>query len=244
MSNVVLDAAGICRTYGRGERRIEVLRELDLAVEADESVAIVGESGIGKSTLLHILGGLDRPERGRLHFGGRDLKLASPQDLAEIRNREIGFIFQFHHLLPEFTALENVEMPLRIAGRHDGRDEARGLLERIGMGDRLEHIPGRLSGGEQQRVAIARSIVNSPSLVLADEPTGNLDPATGAAVFTTLKELHRERAFAIVLVTHNERLARGCDRVLHMLDGGLTKLDEAATRAYFEARSPVGNSPG
>jgi lipoprotein-releasing system ATP-binding protein len=234
----LLAARGLSKAYRSGPRRIEVLRELDLAVLDGESVAIVGDSGVGKSTLLHLLGGLDRPDAGRLTFRDRDLLAGDAARLAEYRNRNVGFVFQFHHLLPEFSALENVEMPFRIGRRDDGRERALELLERLGLRDRLDHRPSALSGGEQQRVAIARALAADPSLVLADEPTGNLDPSTGKRVFDLLRELQRERGFALVLASHSERLARGCDRILRLENGHLTSLGADEARAYFSLDSP------
>jgi len=235
MSEPLLRAHGLAKAYRTGTRRIAVLRELDLELFEAETVAVVGQSGVGKSTLLHLLGGLDRPDAGELFFRGQQLDPDRAASIAEYRNRNVGFIFQFHHLLPEFTALENVEMPFRIR-RFDGdfTTPARDLLIRMGLADRLTHRPGELSGGEQQRVAIARAVVGSPALVLADEPTGNLDPHTGERVFRLLGELQRERRFCLLLVSHNERLARGCHRVLRLDEGRLVPLGEAETRAYFE----------
>jgi len=234
----LLRARGLCKTYRSGPRTIEVLRELDLDVAPGESVAIIGDSGVGKSTLLHLLGGLDRPDRGRLSFRGEELFDAGRPRLAEYRNRNVGFVFQFHHLLPEFSALENVEMPFRIGRRADGAGPARQLLERLGLSERLQHRPGALSGGEQQRVAIARALVARPALVLADEPTGNLDPATGKRVWDLLRGLQRELGFALVLASHSERLARGCDRMLRLLDGSLAPLGADEARAYFSLDRP------
>jgi len=212
-----------------------VLRGVDLEVSSGEAVAVVGVSGVGKSTLLHILGGLDRPQSGQLYFRGAEVFANGPRALAEYRNRHVGFIFQLHHLLPEFTAVENVEMPFRIGRRMAGaRDRARKLLVQLGLGDRLDHHPGALSGGEQQRVTIARAVAAGPSLVLADEPTGNLDPATGSAVFSLLRGIQRERQFALMVATHSEKLARGCDRVLRLEGGRLRSIDEAETRVYFD----------
>ncbi len=235
MSEPLLRALEIHKSFGPEERRIDVLRGVDLEVEAGEALAIVGDSGVGKSTLLHILGGLDRPDRGRVLFRGDDVHAGGVARQAAYRNRQVGLVFQLHHLLPEFTALENVEMPFRIARRNGNfRAEARDMLERLGLGDRLHHYPGILSGGEQQRVAIARALAMGPGLVLADEPTGNLDPATGMEVFRMLRELQRRRPFALVLATHSERLARGCHRLARLLDGKLTALDERGSRAYFD----------
>lgn len=235
MNEPLLRASGLCKSFRSGSGRIEVLCGLDLQIVQGEAVAIVGDSGVGKSTLLHILGGLDRPDSGSVVFRGRDVHAGTVEQRAEYRNRHVGFVFQLHHLLPEFTALENVEMPYRIGRRTDDfRTEARRLLERIGLADRLSHYPGTLSGGEQQRVAIARAITMGPGLVLADEPTGNLDPATGLEVFRLLRELQSERPFALVLATHSERLARGCDSLARLEDGTLHALDERQTREYFD----------
>ena len=233
MSEALLAARGLCRAFDSGARRIEVLRELDLDVVAGRALAIVGDSGVGKSTLLHLLGGLDRPDRGRVLFRGADVFGRGAQERARYRNRHVGFVFQMHHLLPEFTALENVELPFRIGRRRDGTTAARDLLERLGLGERLDHPPGRLSGGEQQRVAIARAIVTQPEVVLADEPTGNLDPATGLEVLRLMRALQRERGFALILATHSERLARGCDELARLDGGRLHFLDEDQTRQYF-----------
>lgn len=235
MSERLLEARGLTKTYRGVTRRIDVLTRLDLEVAAGESVAIVGDSGVGKSTLLHLLGGLDRPDAGALMFEGSDVFTRDAAGLAEYRNRRVGFLFQFHHLLPEFTALENVEMPFRI-GRRTGEigGRAREILGRLGLSERLGHVPGALSGGEQQRVAIARALVTEPALVLADEPTGNLDPSTGDRVFSLLRELQRERSFALVLATHSERLAAGSHRVLRLDGGSLGALDAEQTRDYFK----------
>jgi lipoprotein-releasing system ATP-binding protein len=247
MTDGLLRVTGLSRSFVSGSRRIDVLRDLELQVDAGESVAIVGDSGVGKSTLLHLLGGLDRPDAGRVVYRGRDVPWGDPRAMGRYRNQEIGFVFQFHHLLPEFTALENVEMPFRIAGRRAAaRATALGLLERLGLSERVTHTPGRMSGGEQQRVAIARAVAFSPALVLADEPTGNLDPATGARVWETLSELQRELGFALLLATHNERLAAGCDRVLRLVDGRLEELAADAAAAYFrhpDARSDSQEAP-
>jgi len=234
MSESVLTARGIVKSYRSGERDLNVLRGLDLDVEAGEAVAVIGDSGVGKSTLLHILGGLDLPDAGTVAFRGRETVTAKGGDLAEYRNREVGFIFQFHHLLPEFTALENVEMPFRI-GRRPGDPvaPARAMLERLGLSDRLSHRPSALSGGEQQRVAIARAVAPGPSVVLADEPTGNLDPGTGASVFGMLRELQRDRGFALVLATHSGRVAHGCDRMLRLVDGRLRAMEDGEALRYF-----------
>jgi lipoprotein-releasing system ATP-binding protein len=183
--------------------------------------AIVGPSGVGKSTLLHLLGGLERPTAGAIRYGETDLAVLSDADLARFRNRRVGFVFQFHHLLPEFSALENVMMPLLIrrCQTAEARTRSVALLGRVGLAARLRHRPGELSGGEQQRVAIARALIGEPAVLLADEPTGNLDTKTGNEVFELMRELNRERHLTCVFITHNEDLARRTDRVLRMLDG-------------------------
>jgi lipoprotein-releasing system ATP-binding protein len=234
MSDALLIARGLDKSYPSAAGPIEVLRALDLDVGAGEAVAVVGDSGVGKSTLLHVLGGLDRPQAGTLSFRGREVFSGDAGSLAQYRNRAVGFVFQFHHLLPEFSALENVAMPFRI-GRRPGFDgAARAVLERIGLGHRLHHRPSALSGGEQQRVAIARAVAPGPALVLADEPTGNLDPSTGASVFALLRDLQAEKGFALVLATHSGRVARGCDRILRLDEGRLRRLDADEAGAYFE----------
>ncbi len=234
MSDVVLSASEVSKSYASGERAIDVLRGLDLEIVSGEAVAVVGDSGVGKSTLLHILGGLDRPDSGVVRFRGETLD-NDVSFMARYRNRHVGFVFQLHHLLPEFTALENVEMPFRI-GRctDDFRERAREILEQLGLGERLDHYPGELSGGEQQRVAMARAVAPEPDIVLADEPTGNLDPATGLAVFETLRELRERRGFALVLATHSERLARACDRILRLEQGRLRTLEVEEAERYFD----------
>jgi lipoprotein-releasing system ATP-binding protein len=234
MSEPLLSARGLHKSYRSGPRTIQVLKGLDLDISESEAVAIVGDSGVGKSTLLHILGGLDHHDAGELLFRGSHVYAGDARQLAEHRNRNIGFIFQFHYLLPEFTALENVEMPFRVGRREgDSAAEARRILTRLGLQERLAHRPGELSGGEQQRVAIARALAVGPRLVLADEPTGNLDPGTGRRVFELLRELQRERSFALVLASHSERLATGCDRVLRLDEGKLRPLGKAEERRYF-----------
>ena len=211
----------LTKEYVDGSRVVRVLTDLDFDVAAGERVAIVGESGVGKSTLLHIVGTLDRPTRGEVWFDGEDLAKKSDRELAHFRNRAVGFIFQFHHLLPDFTALENVMMPARIGGTAPdaAARRATALLERVGLAARLDHRPGELSGGEQQRVAVARALVQGPRLVLADEPTGNLDPATGAGVQQLLLELNREHEVTLVVVTHNAGLAGAMDRTVRLRAG-------------------------
>ncbi len=211
----------VTKEYVDGPRVVRVLTGLDLEIAPGERVAIVGESGVGKSTLLHILGTLDRPSSGEVWFDGEDLASKSDRELASFRNREVGFIFQFHHLLPDFTALENVMMPARIAGVRvePARKRAAALLERVGLAERFEHKPGELSGGEQQRVAVARALIQQPRVLLADEPTGNLDPVTGEGVQELLIELNRERRTTLVVVTHNRGLADAMDRTLRLAAG-------------------------
>ncbi len=223
----LVDARGVRKGYLVGSTTLTVLRDLELAVDAGEMVAIVGASGVGKSTLLHILGGLDRVDAGVVRIGAADLTAMPDPAVVAFRNRHVGFVFQFHHLLPEFTALDNVAMPQRIAGKSRGaaRERARTLLEQLGLGERLHHQPAQMSGGEQQRVAIARALANAPRVVLADEPTGNLDPATSEAVFKSLFDLCRREGVAAVVATHNMELARFMDRVFGLRDGHLEARD-------------------
>ncbi|MEO8601028.1 MAG: ABC transporter ATP-binding protein [bacterium] len=222
MTEPLIRARGLSKAYGE-RNRVEVLRDLDLDVAAGEAVVVVGQSGVGKSTLLHVLGALDTPSAGEVAFDGVPLARLSEKELAALRNKEIGFIFQFHHLLPDFSALENAMMPGLIRGLawDDAAARARRVLTLVGLGHRLEHKPGELSGGEQQRVAVARAIVLEPRAVLADEPTGNLDPATADDVHQLLLGLKRDQGIALVIVTHNEHLAALADRTLRMRDGRL-----------------------
>ena len=216
-----LEARGIVKTYAVGGHRLTVLQDLDLQVDAGQMVAIVGASGVGKSTLLHILGGLDRVDSGTVTVSGAELTALPDAALVPFRNRQIGFVFQFHHLLPEFSAIENAEMPMRIARLplSEARPRAEALLRRVGLGERLEHTPGMLSGGEQQRVAVARALVMQPAVLLADEPTGDLDEQSADALHGLLREMHQAFGLTSVIATHNPRLAAACDRVLR-LEGG------------------------
>ncbi len=221
MPFVVVSA--LAKSYPVGGRSLSVLRGLDLSVERGEMLAIVGASGVGKSTLLHLLGGLDAADAGSIRIGEAEIAAMSDADRVAFRNRRVGFVFQFHHLLPEFTAIENVEMPLRIARATAGerRPRAEQVLGRVGLAERLDHRPGMLSGGEQQRVAVARALVMGPDLLLADEPTGDLDEGTADALHGLLREMHRERQLTSIIATHNPRLAAACDRILRLHDGRL-----------------------
>ena len=223
MSSNLLEVRGLCKTYETGPNRVEVLTGIDLDLEAETTTALVGASGAGKSTLLHLLGALDRPSSGSVIFRNEDLFRKSDRELAAFRNRSIGFVFQFHHLLPEFTALENVMMPALIAriARDKARATAEALLNDVGLGHRMTHRPGELSGGEQQRVAIARALALSPELLLADEPTGNLDMKTSEGVHALLAELQRKKGLTLVVVTHNEHLAAAMGRTVRLVDGRL-----------------------
>jgi lipoprotein-releasing system ATP-binding protein len=223
-SSAFVAAERLNKSYKVANNRLHVIRDLELEVGKGEMVAIVGASGAGKSTLLHVLGGLDRPDSGDVRVGDVALAAMSDAELVAFRNRHVGFVFQFHHLLPEFTALENAEMPLRIArvGAGSARPRARSLLARVGLGERLDHRPGMLSGGEQQRVAVARALVMQPALLLADEPTGDLDEATADALHHLLREMHAEYGLTAIIATHNSRLAAQCDRVMR-LEGGALK---------------------
>jgi lipoprotein-releasing system ATP-binding protein len=218
-----IEVSALNKRYRVGTQDIHVLRDLDLVVERGEMVAIVGASGVGKSTLLHLLGGLDRADSGHITVDGHDLGAMADQARVAFRNAQVGFVFQFHHLLPEFSALENAEMPIRIARRSpaEARATASALLGRVGLAERLDHRPSMLSGGEQQRVAVARALVMQPALVLADEPTGDLDETTGDALHDLFREMHRERGLTSVIATHNPRLAASCDRILRLEAGRL-----------------------
>lgn len=223
--NSLLEVQGLCKTYGSGSNRLEVLSGIDLNLQAGTTTALIGASGAGKSTLLHLLGALDRPTSGSVLFRGENIFNKSDRQLAAFRNRSIGFVFQFHHLLPEFTALENVMMPALIAriSRTKAREAAASLLEDVGLGERMSHRPGELSGGEQQRVAIARALALEPELLLADEPTGNLDMRTSDGIHAMLTELQIKKGLTLVIVTHNERLAAAMQTTIHLLDGRVEK---------------------
>ena len=216
-------ATALNKSYLVGTHRIHVLRDLDLDVAQGEMVAVIGASGVGKSTLLHLLGGLDRSDSGAVRVSNVELNSLTDTALVEFRNQHVGFVFQFHHLLPEFDAAENVEMPMRIArlSKDVARARATELLSRVGLAERLEHRPGMLSGGEQQRVAVARALVMKPALLLADEPTGDLDENTADALHQLLRQMHAENGLTSIIATHNPRLATACDRVLRLEQGRL-----------------------
>jgi lipoprotein-releasing system ATP-binding protein len=218
-----VSVSGLNKSYVVGDQRIHVLRDLGLDVDAGEMVAIVGASGVGKSTLLHLLGGLDRSDSGIVYVAGSDVTAMPDVSLVEFRNRNVGFVFQFHHLLPEFNAAENVAMPMRIARTplEEAERRAADLLGGVGLGERLAHRPGMLSGGEQQRVAVARALVMRPTLLLADEPTGDLDENTAESLHQLLREMHAEHNLTSIIATHNPRLSAACDRVLRLELGKL-----------------------
>jgi lipoprotein-releasing system ATP-binding protein len=234
-----IEVRSLSKSYEVGGRRLPVLKDLDLTLDRGEMVAIVGASGVGKSTLLHVLGGLDKPDAGDIVIDAADLRQLSDDELVAFRNRHVGFVFQFHHLLPEFTAIENAEMPMRIARRPVAEAHARAaeLLNAVGLGERFEHRPTMLSGGEQQRVAIARALIMNPTLLLADEPTGDLDEHTADALHDLLRRMHRDRGLTSVIATHNAKLAAACDRVLRLEDGRLRAVTDERRVAAREPRS-------
>ncbi|WP_180083892.1 lipoprotein-releasing ABC transporter ATP-binding protein LolD [Acinetobacter sp. YH12145] len=222
MSNLVLDAQNITKSFTDGKSTVDVIRGLSLQVKVGEFVSIVGSSGSGKSTLLHVLGGLDRPTSGQVLINGQRFDTLGEAERGYIRNEHLGFVYQFHHLLPEFTAFENVAMPLMLrksSNFKEVKQQAEYLLERVGLSHRMTHKPGELSGGERQRVALARALVAKPKLMMADEPTGNLDRKTAVKIFELLSELRKEFNMAMLIVTHDEYLAQSADAILHMQDG-------------------------
>ena len=222
----VLKATSVAKTYSEGKLRTEVLRSIDFTLERGQTLAIVGASGAGKSTLLHLLGGLDTVSAGEIEVEGRALSKLSDRERGVVRNHSLGFIYQFHHLLPEFTAIENVAMPLLIRGTtiDEARRDAAALLERVGLAHRLQHKPGELSGGERQRCAVARALVTRPACILGDEPTGNLDENNAAQVYALMLELNREIGTSFVLATHDPKLARRMDRIVELHHGSLQEM--------------------
>ncbi|RKY69876.1 MAG: lipoprotein-releasing system ATP-binding protein LolD [Candidatus Latescibacterota bacterium] len=227
----VLSAQGIYKSYGTGDRKLEVLKGIDLKIRQGEIISVVGPSGVGKSTLLHILGTLDRPTEGEVTLDSTNVFSLSDEELAGFRNKTVGFIFQFHRLLPEFTALENVMMPFLIGGAREteARKPARELLERVGLSDRMHNRPSELSGGEQQRVAVARALVNRPMVVFADEPSGNLDAANSRALHELIWDLSRSFGQAFVIATHNLELAGNADRMIRLADGKILAIETQKT---------------
>lgn len=229
----MLEAVNICKSYSRlNNNELHILKGIDLKVKEGEIVVVVGPSGAGKSTLLHVLGGLDRPDKGSIHLDGEDLYNLKDAERAKIRNSKIGFVFQFYHLLPEFTALENVLLPLFVRTRRADKKafEVQGLdlLNKVGLKDRSDHKPYQLSGGEQQRVAIARALINDPRIVFCDEPTGNLDSKSGQSIIELLMELNQKNNQTLVIVTHDEHIATRSNRIVHIWDGKLTPESETA----------------
>lgn len=227
MSNVILNSQKLCKSYNDGSAKVEVLKGIDLTIAKGDRVAIIGPSGSGKSTLLHLMGGLDRPTSGEVYISNVNWQKIGEKQRCQLRNQRLGFVYQFHHLLPEFTAVENVAMPLLLSGMtvKNAEQQAADMLEHVGLKHRTEHKPAQLSGGERQRVAIARALVHQPHCVLADEPTGNLDQTTASKVFDLMLDLNKQMNTALVIVTHDQQIAQRMDRVLVLHEGTLSIQD-------------------